>query len=311
MAGHGRRPNAGAHSRLDGLRKKNRCSCGPSPCGGGRCSSADRPAGGGEADFGSPHVCKRRADRLDDPGARLLVELLEGSAEWTEADQMASQVPLGQDTAHVDRPAGREVRWERRRSMLGRRHERVLRGAPPCWTLEIGFLSGRGPEVGEGLDRVIEEHHSEARDDPIEACRLERTDPGVGADEAGRRSLALGPGPGLGRGNHRRRNVDASGSAARTKAPRNGDRGAARAVADIESPSRDGASRGEALGEEVLERLQHLIQHVLRIDPGASGRHFARPVFRAAARRAPESEQCFPAGGHNEPSDAMHGGAIP
>ena len=241
------------------------------------------------------------ADRPEGLSASPLVGLLEGSAQGApDVGQKGHQILLGQGTRHIERtdvdsaPAtllqnpldpvtvgegklpgcfrtpGREVRQKRCRGALGGRHERILGGASPGDAQELGPLSGRAAQVRKGLSRVLEEHDAETRDNLVEARRLERMDLGVSLDEAGRRSLALGPG--LGGGDHRRGDVDAGRAAARSQSPRHGNGGAAGTAADVQDPTRDRAVPRESLDEEVLKGLEHLIERRLGIDPGASGR---------------------------------------
>ena len=57
--------------------------------------------------------------------------------------------------------------------------------------------------------------------------------------------------------------------AVRAEQPRDGERRAARAAADVEHALRP--SRDDGLDEQVLERLEQPVEQLLRFDPGASG----------------------------------------
>jgi hypothetical protein len=151
---------------------------------------------------------------------------------------------------------------------LGGRHERVLRDAPPGGEAEHGVVRRGAPQVREGLDGVREEHHAEARGDPVEALRLERVHLCVGADEARGRQLACGPGPGG--GDHRLGDVDADAGGFRSQQAGERERRAAGAAADVQhSASRSG---GSPFQQEVLERREHPVERFLRVDPGVPGR---------------------------------------
>ena len=118
--------------------------------------------------------------------------------------------------------------------------------------------SRRGaPQVREGADRVVEEHHAEARDDHVEGRGLERVGLRVGADEAW---PACSPVSARARasGEHRLRNVDADAAALGAEQPRDGERGAARAAADVEHPA--AACGGNRCDEQVFERLEHPVE---------------------------------------------------
>ena len=107
---------------------------------------------------------------------------------------------------------------------------------PDMMTTAKGITNGTvpcgAPQIREGPDEVVEEHDAEARDDHVEAARLESVDLRVGTDEACRRAFQFGAGPGG--GDHRIRNVDADAAARRAEQPRDGERCAARAVADVD-----------------------------------------------------------------------------
>ena len=89
-------------------------------------------------------------------------------------------------------PAGRDVGQQRCGGALGRRHEWILRGAPPGDEAELGIVVGGASQVREGHDRVLEEHDAEARDDRVEVRRREGVGLRVGAHEACRRAFRLG-----------------------------------------------------------------------------------------------------------------------
>jgi hypothetical protein len=95
-----------------------------------------------------------------------------------------------------------------------------------------GVVRSGTPQVGKGPDRVVEEHDAEARNDRVEARRLEPMRLRVGADEACGRAFPFGVGPGG--GDHRIRNVDADAAALRSEQPRDGQRCPARTAADVE-----------------------------------------------------------------------------
>ncbi len=129
---------------------------------------------------------------------------------------------------------------------------------------------GRGgaPQVRERADGVVEEHHAEARDDHVEALVVERMGLRVGAEELRRRALELGA---LFREcDHRLRDVDADGGGAlRSEPPRDGERRAARAAADVEHALR--LVLGDGVDEQVFEWLEQPVERLLRFDPAASG----------------------------------------
>ena len=116
----------------------------------------------------------------------------------------------------------RRERHERRGSLLGRGHERVVLGAAPHDQPQLAPGPCRGTEVGEGFDGVVEEHDAEARDDRVEAGRLEVVALGVGHDEAHRHAFPLGAQ--AGGGHHRLGDVDARARAPRAEAPARGPR---------------------------------------------------------------------------------------
>ena len=115
---------------------------------------------------------------------------------------------------------------------LSRGHERVVLGTPPNDETEFRAVARGMTQVRKRADGVVEEHDAEAREDPVEACRLEGMGLRVAADEAYRRAFPFRPG--ASRGDHRIREVDADAAALRAQDPRNGERRAARAAANIE-----------------------------------------------------------------------------
>src|SRR5262249_47200835 len=120
-----------------------------------RRSGADHPAGSGKADFRSMYIgLKGGAGRFDDLVASLFFHLMQYPAEGTEPGQVMDQFLLGKGADNINRtdadlgplallkdaadpalvregklprltrPADGNVRQERRRSTLSRRHER-------------------------------------------------------------------------------------------------------------------------------------------------------------------------------------------
>ncbi len=54
-------------------------------------------------------------------------------------------------------------------------------------------FSGGAAQIRKGLNGILEEHHAEARDDPVGSGQLERVGLGVSVDEAGRDPFSVGP----------------------------------------------------------------------------------------------------------------------
>ena len=190
-------------------------------------------------------------------------------------DLDAAPVALLQDGANALLVGKRELsgrvrfalrdRDERRCGAFGRRHERILRGAAPDENPQQASLPRCRPQIGEGLDGVVEEHDAESRHDHVEACRLEAVPLRVGPNEACLDALPLGAAPG-GR-DQRFRDVDPGAVTCCAEASGNGQRGAAGAAADVENPSpRASADR---LDEHVLQRLQDPVHDVLHLGPAA------------------------------------------
>jgi DNA-binding transcriptional MerR regulator len=232
------------------------------------------------------------AKSLGDTGAGLVVDLLKDRADGTETGRVAEQVLLGERAGDIDRadvdagPAAlfedaahaigvgerelaggiglsrREAREERGGGALGGRHEGILGGTAPGEEVEAGVFAGGAAEVLEGADGVVEEHDAEAGDDGVEARGLEGVALGVGEEKGRGRAFADGAGAGCidkGLGD-----VDAGTGTAEAALQGEGD--GARSTADIE----DGAG-GDGVYEEVLERLEHLVERFLGVYPGVAG----------------------------------------
>jgi len=152
-------------------------------------------------------------------------------------------------------PAGRKVGQQRTRGALGRGHERVFRGTAPGGEPQPGVVLCRTPQVLKGTDGVVEKHYAEARNDGVEARRLERVELRVGADEGCGRAVPFDAG--AGGGDHRLRNVDAGAAARSSEPPGDGKGRAACAAADVEHPV--SRSVADCFDEQVLEGLEHLV----------------------------------------------------
>jgi hypothetical protein len=142
-----------------------------------------------------------------------------------------------------------------------------FRGAAPRDDSQIGFGRCGASQVRKRADGVVEEHHSEARDDHVEARGLERVRLRVGANEARRRAFAFGAL--LRERDHRLRDVEADGGALGPELSCDGERRAARAATDVEHAPRFALADG--LDEQVLERLEHAVERFLQLDPRSSG----------------------------------------
>src|SRR3954451_3197943 len=95
----------------------------------------------------------------------------------------------------------------------------------------------------------------------------------IGADKAGRGAFALGAGQR--RPDHRRGDVDADGTAAFPELSRGRNGQTAGAAADVQDATIRAGRNG--LAQRPLELLEHLIQDVLGLDPGASGGTIPKP----------------------------------
>jgi hypothetical protein len=145
---------------------------------------------------------KGGADGLGDLGAGPLVLALKCHTDRAQSRDEADQLRLGQGAPDVDRleadvgPATRledgndplrvgkgelsravrrgrgKVRQQRGRLTQAGRHERIFRGAAPGDDVKRGVVGRGTPQVREGLDRVMEEHDAESRDDRVDACAL-------------------------------------------------------------------------------------------------------------------------------------------
>src|SRR5262249_27402130 len=156
----------------------------------------DHPAGACKANFRSVHVrFEGNAHHLDELRTDVIVRLLKNAADGTESGHVTGELLLRHGARNIDRldvdggPAailqdptdavaiperelaglvrlsGGEVWQERRGNALRRGHERIFRSAPPGDEPEPSALFCGAPQVRESLDRVVEEHYAEARDD--------------------------------------------------------------------------------------------------------------------------------------------------
>ena len=165
------------------------------------------------------------------------------------------------ELARLVRSAGGEVRQERRGGALGRRHERILRRAPPRDEAELGAVPCGAAQVREGRDRVVEEHHAEARDDRVEA-RPART-----AYVCASATMKLAEAPSR---SARARAAAIIGSEMSMpvqlpRAPRR--RATATVVPPVPQPTsstRPGRPGRDGVHEQVLDRLEHLVEQLLR-----------------------------------------------
>jgi hypothetical protein len=119
----------------------------------------------------------------------------------------------------------------------------------PCKDREAASAGQSAMDVGEGGDRVVEEHGAEGADGHVERARCERVDLGIGLDELDvAQPLLAGTLSGV--GEHPRRQVDADGRPRRCHSSRIPG-GPTRAAADVEHPVR----RLEQPGE--IQMLRH------------------------------------------------------
>ena len=274
--------------------------------------SADEPAGRVKADLWSSHIGIEGApNSFDDSRASLVVDLLENQTDGTEPRQITSQLLLGQRALDVDRadvdpgPAAflqdavdaiairecelprraraprREVRQKRCRRALSGCHERILLSAPPDDQPQPCVVSCGTPQIGKGTDGVVKEHHTEARDDRIEASRLERVDLRVAADETHRRAFLFGAR--LSSGDHQTRDVDADRAGPGSEPPGDGECRAAGATADVQNVVRVERLAVElgtyGVGEQFFKRLEQPIERFLCVDPCTSRRTIPSSVL--------------------------------
>lgn len=234
------------------------------------------------------------ADRFDDLVGGLLIDLVQDLAEWPEPGENADQLSFGKPADNVDgsdfdpdpaallqdvsnsgfrregelsrpvRPTRREARQMRGGGAFGRRHERIFFSGSPSDEPQRGARFRGTPQVREGLHGVIEKHDTETRHDPVETIRRKSVALRVGTDEIYRRAASRGTVPR--RRDHRLREVDPDTTSRFADRPRDGERRAAGTTANVEHAKRRlGAERFE---KQVLERLEHQVDHRLRFDPG-------------------------------------------
>jgi hypothetical protein len=154
---------------------------------------------------------------------------------------------------------------QRLASSLGSRHERVLVAAAPRDKCQLRAPPRRPPQVGERGHRIVEEHHTHARHDDVEAARIEAVRLGIGLDERGVRR-ALGGCAGRGRRDQGRRNVDAGAAAGGPERTCHCQRRASGAASYVEHARP--ARRHRRVDEKRFERLEQPIEHVLQLYPG-------------------------------------------
>src|SRR5262249_20693073 len=150
-------------------------------------------------------------------------------------------------------------------------HERILFSTTPYKETQLSVIGCRTMQVRKGADGVGKEHDAQARNDHVEARRLEWVNLRIDADEV--RCRAFTHGAGSGKGDHRLGNVDAGATTAHSKQPCNSERSCACTAADIQNATRGPC--GDRLDERVLERFENLVEQRLHLDPGAS--HIAVP----------------------------------
>ncbi len=122
--------------------------------------------------------------------------------------------------------------------------------------------------MAERLHRVIEEHHAEARHDPVQATGRERVLLRVGDDEIHRQSGSLRA---LARqGDHRGGDVDPGDVCIRTQAPGHAQRHRAGAAAHIQHAQF--VARRDRVQQVGGQRREHLVEKALRVHPGLTGR---------------------------------------
>src|SRR5262249_54411855 len=145
-------------------------------------------------------------------------------------------------------------------------HPRVLRQRLPADEAEPSSRTQGGVQVGEGGDRVDEEHDAEAREADVEVPGLEARRLGVGRPEG---DVADPIGALARAGEHRRREVDARDRASETDATGELDRRITCAAADVE----DALARPDAdpLHRRPSQRPDLLVEDVLQGDPLRTG----------------------------------------
>jgi hypothetical protein len=150
---------------------------------------------------------------------------------------------------------------------LGGGHEGILGGAAPRQGVQGAAVAGGVTQVGEGLCRVVEEHHAEARDDAVDTRRGKPMPLRV-ADDERRRQRGRGGARG-GAGDRRRGDVHPAAVAAGAEPCGDGQGHRAGATTHIQHLCR--RARRDRVGKALAERGEHAVQQGVGLHPGEAG----------------------------------------
>ena len=173
--------------------------------------------------------------------------------------------------------------WGRRDIADGRHRQTgpVVLGRPaPADEDQPSVGLQRTLQIGEGRDRIVEEHHAEARDDPVEVAR-EVGQGGVGEAEL-HRPAALRCGKVQGAPDQGRRDVQPHDIPGRTHAGGHVEGRRPGPAADVQHMVAHGRGGGARQGRAIGR--QHPVQPVLVLDPAPPV--VAVPVQRRRDRRS-------------------------
>jgi hypothetical protein len=241
---------------------------------------------------------ERGTNGVDDPRAGPFVHLRERAADGTEPRQIEDEIFLRHRASDVQRPqldggpaalfenlpntrlacqrelagfvrlARGKIRQHRRRNALRRRHERILRHAPPGNAPQLAVIRRRAPEVRERGDKVVEEHDAEARHDRVETRGLEPVILRTRANEIDANVGPLGARPSS--SDHRLGDIDAGAATLCSEPPRGGDGRHTGAAADVEYPA--GRTGTDLRDDQLCDRLERAVEQLLGLDPRLRGK---------------------------------------